>query len=238
MPYSQAKVRRVFYAVMPVFFQHFSWLPLRLFMDVFCRLEIRHRERVENYPGPVIFAMNHTSELDPVLLVSTLPFLSRHLPLYFVAREKSFYRKSQLRHFYGGRFFRMMGAYPAYPGLGDYEQALRHHIAAARAGHNICIFPVGKKHELTDAAAARGGVAYLAHVTGRPIVPVYFGGLAQRSAAQFFTFQSRLTITFGEPIFVTDVLAIDQPQPDHHEPYEQAAVAVMQHVAALAQSNT
>ena len=45
---------------------------------------------------------------------------------------------------YGGTFFRMMGAYQAYVGLKNYDQALRHHLEAIKDGYTVCIFPMGK----------------------------------------------------------------------------------------------
>ena len=103
--------------VTPSLFQHFSWGPLKLLMKIFCFLEIKGSENIENVKGNMIIASNHISELDPVLIVSCLPFFSKHIPFYFVSLLKKEYTNGWRKLLYGGNFFRLMGAYPAYLGL-------------------------------------------------------------------------------------------------------------------------
>src|SRR3989344_82892 len=147
---SDAHVRR-YPVIMPSFFQHLSWGPLRTAMRLFCSFEIKGIENVIGLKGGVIIASNHISELDPLLISACLPFFSKHLPLFYVSREKSFYKKSW-RSFllYGGTFFRMMGAYPAYTGLNDYRQALRHHIVLIQGIENFSFAAfLSRKRKLT-----------------------------------------------------------------------------------------
>ncbi len=220
---------------MPTILQHFAWIPLRLFMIIFCSVKIRGVKNIEAIESNVIIAINHSSELDPLLVVAALPYFSRHLPLIFVSREKSFYTKSSLAFIYGGTFFSMMGAYPAYVGLNDYQQALRHHLKALDEGKNICIFPVGKKHSLTDLANAKGGVSYLAQSSKLPIVPIFIDGLAKRTTRDYLTRKCKLTITVGQPVYAKGIFnkTSRTKVTSGRNIYEQAAVVLMEKIVAL-----
>ncbi len=100
----------------PSFFQHLIWLPLRLFMFVCCSADIKGARNLHKVPGNVIFASNHVSELDPLLIVAGLPFFSDKLPIIYDVMETKAYREnwSSWRKFlYGGTFFRIIGGYEA-----------------------------------------------------------------------------------------------------------------------------
>jgi len=220
---------------MPSFLQHLAWWPMRFVLRVFCSLRIQGIENIESLKTNLIIASNHTSELDPLLIVACLPFFSCHLPLYFVSREKSFYKNSRRSFMYGGRFFKMMGAYPAYVGLNNYELALRHHLEAIDRGGNVCIFPVGKKHLSSEVIKAKGGVSYMAIKTGLPIIPVMIQGIEKLTFASFISGKRKLTITFGEPLYVKDIFKnLDKKTTDlDKKDYENAAAVLMRKVAQL-----
>lgn len=221
---------------MPSFLQHLAWGPLRLSMRIFCSLEIKGIENINCLKRNAIIASNHISELDPLLIVACLPFLSRHMPLFFVSREKDFYG-SGWRHFvYGGRFFRLMGAYPAYVGLKNYEQALRHHLRLIHEKKDIVIFPMGKIALRGEPAEAKGGATFLARQTKLPIVPVLIQGIEHISISDFLLRKRKLTITFGKPLNVEDVFQdIDNSViEDERNDYEKATSVLMEKVAQLA----
>lgn len=221
--------------IMPSFLQHLAWGPLRLSISFFCSLKIKGIENIENLKGNVIIASNHTCELDPLLIVACLPFFSHHLPLYFVSREKSFYQKKWRSFIYGGTFFRMMGAYQAYVGLKNYEQALRHHLDAIQKGNNICIFPMGKIYPLDEPAKAKGGVSFLAQKTQLPIIPVLIQGIEQFTFADFFSGKRKLTVTFGSPLYAKDIFldTYNAVTNDKRNEYEEAAAVLMEKIALL-----
>lgn len=189
----------------PSFLQHFAWMPLRIFGKVFCSFEIKGLENVKRVEGNVIIASNHRSELDPLMIVAALPYFSNLLPLTFVSRSKEFYKNNPRSFLYGGTFFRLMGAYPAYAGNRDYEKSLTHHINRINSGNSVCIFPVGKKHSWQDLDKARGGVGYLALKTGLPIVPVKIEGIGGFSIKEYLTRKSKLTITFGKALYAQEI---------------------------------
>jgi len=223
--------------ITPGILQRLAWVPLRAFLIVFCSLEVRGIENVKSLRGNMIIASNHTSELDPLLIVACLPFFSRHLPLFFASREKEFYVNLGKRRFlYGGTFFRMMGAYQAYVGLRNYEQALRHHLGFARGGKNVCIFPVGKRTIRGQIPEAKGGVSFLARETKLPIMPIHIRGVEKLTLRDCLMGKRKITVVFGKPLSATDIfvnsefVALNNERND----YAKAANTLMEKIARLA----
>ncbi len=227
--------KKKYHRVLPSFFQHLAWIPLRVSMRFFCSLEIRGVENVKELNSNMIFASNHTSELDPLLIVACLPFFSKHLPLYFVSREKSFYKNRLGTLFYGGTFFRMMGAYPAFVGLHNYKHALTHHLKLIQEGKNIVIFPMGKIYLQNTPAKPRGGATFLARRTQLPIIPVSIRGIEQFTLADFLHKKRKLIVTFGKPIYSKDLfqgidnVVVDEERND----YEKASSLLMEKILKL-----
>lgn len=210
-----------------------AWAPLRALFSYSIALEVRGLEHIEHVRTPVILAGNHTNELDPLIIVSSIPFFSRHLPLVFVSREKSFYASlGWQRHFYGGIFFKCMGAFQAYVGLHDYEKALVHHREALRAKKNVCIFPLGKRHLDTDLRTARGGVTYLAHTTNLPILPVRITGIEGMTFGYFVRRKRKVRVTFGRPVYYAELAKRESDTVERNE-YEIAAMHLMEIIVKL-----
>src|SRR3989344_1929085 len=191
----------------PFITQRLAWLPLRALFSLFGSLSVTGCENATSLKGPVIMASNHISELDPLLIVAALPFYSRHLPLYYVSREKGFYKPNWRSAVYGGNFFKMMGAYPAYTGLNDYERALRHHVTLLKQGSSIGIFPMGGIQPHGTPLMAKGGVAYLAHAHQVPIVPVRIDGAENITLSDFLLRKRKLRVTFGNPMYPNELFA-------------------------------
>jgi 1-acyl-sn-glycerol-3-phosphate acyltransferase len=217
--------------------QRAAWLPLRVLFSIFFRMECRGVENVKNLKTNAIFASNHANELDPLIIVSCLPFFSRHLPLVFVSREKDFYEKLGWRgKIYGGLFFKLMAALQVYTGINGYEKALKHHTQALKYGRNVCIFPMGKKHLDEDIHQTKGGVSYLAAASGLPIVPVRITGIEYMKDGDFLRRRRKLQLTFGEPVYFSELSGIDSSNPDK-DLCEKAAVSLMKKIVALDSNN-
>jgi len=219
----------------PSLLQHFAWIPLRIFGKLFCSFEIKGVNHLEKIKGNIILASNHNSELDPLMLVAALPYFSNILPLAFVSRSKDFYKQSPRGFLYGGKFFELMGAYPAYSGLNDYDKSLQHHLAAIRRGMSVCIFPVGKKHKLDDYENARGGVSYLALKTGLPIIPTKIEGLGGYKIKDYLRRRTKITISFGEALYANDIFnkSTNSKSTESHKECEKAAVNLMGKIERL-----
>lgn len=131
---------------------------------------VRGDEHLRHVAGPVIFAANHASHLDTPLLLTTLPARFRHRIVVAAAADYFFDRrwKSVLWSF-------SLAAIPIERSRVDRRSA----DAAAgllEDGWSLVIFPEGGRSPDGWAQPFRGGAAYLARRTGRPVVPVHVHG--------------------------------------------------------------
>ena len=130
---------------------------------------LEHLARVE---GPVIFAANHASHIDTPLLLTTLPVGFRHRTIVAAASDYFYDRtwKAALWSF-------ALAAIPI-----ERSKVNRRSADTAaellQEGWNLVIFPEGGRSPDGWTQPFRGGAAYLARRTGRPVVPVYLHGAA------------------------------------------------------------
>ena len=131
---------------------------------------VRGLEHLQHLDGPVIFAANHASHIDTPLLLTTLPVELRHRTVVAAASDYFFDRtwKSVLWSF-------ALAAIPI-----ERSRVNRRSADTAAAviedGWNLVIFPEGGRSPDGWTQPFRGGAAYLARRTGRPVVPVYLHG--------------------------------------------------------------
>lgn len=225
--------------ILPEFFQRLVWIPLRLLMIVCFSLEIKGIENVKNLKGNMIIASNHLSEFDPLLIVSTLPFFSRNIPIIYVSRQKSFYTSDDWAKWkqilYGGIFFEMIGAYPSYKGLKNYKLALPHHLEVIKNKKNVAIFPYGGIVRSQKKPRVGGGISFLAYETKLPILPLKISGTEHITLQNIFSGKKKITFTFGNPLYAKNIfknhkkITLNGKQND----YISAAEVIMKKIESL-----
>jgi 1-acyl-sn-glycerol-3-phosphate acyltransferase len=140
--------------------------------------------------GPVILAANHIGVLDGPALIA----FTRRLTFALVKREA----------FTGalGRFLSYVGQISLNRREID-PQAIRRAIQVLRADKVLAVFPEGSRTG-GEVAWARRGAAYLAMVTGAPIVPVAILGTREpgRSKNQVPGLRKSIHLVYGEPFTV------------------------------------
>ena len=229
-----------FYIFSARLFQVVAWPPTRFLLWFLGRLEVRGLENLGKLPKgkAVIFASNHSAEIDPFIPPASLPFMSRFVPLYYTIREKSFYDESGfLQIFYGGFLFKFIGGQYVYAGLKDYEKSLANHIELLRQNRNLFIFPEGGINRKGNGVReAKGGVAYLAEKMNSPIVPIGISGMYGMSFADFFMRKRKIRVTFGAPIFQDELKsAVVRGEVGDIAVYKKEAQYVMDKIAGMIQ---
>lgn len=223
------------YFILPVLCQKIIWIPTRVALILFGRLTIKGRQNLVGITGPVIFAVNHSSEIDPFMVPASLPFFSRFSPLFYAVRDKSFYVNVGWRkHLFNDWFIKMWGGYSAIVGLRDYEKSLEDHIAILRDGGSFCVFPEGGITKDGKLRPAKGGISFLAHSAPSTIVPVSISGVYNMSPLDFFLRKRRIVIHFGEPIKSEELYSkIGQPHVSGQSVWKAEADYIMRKVGEL-----
>lgn len=218
-------------ALAPFFLQQLVWIPTRLALLFFVRLKVKGMEHVQCLHAPAIFASNHASELDPILLPAALPFFSRFAPIFYVSREKGFYQNTLLKRLlYGGFFFKCWGAYPANVGLKDYRRSLSTHLDLLQKGGSVLIFPEGKTNISGHPGEAKAGVIFLSSTTGLPILPIALSGVGDITWERFFLRKHSVTLSFLEPINPSSSFPKETPLNEHKEQARTLMVSIYKEV--------
>jgi 1-acyl-sn-glycerol-3-phosphate acyltransferase len=165
-------------------------------LHVYFRLRRIGREHIPA-DGPVIFASNHRSFLDPFVIGT----LTRR-PVYYMAKKELFERRLQ------GWFLNRLGAFPVDRGAADAD-AMSTAREILERGECVVIFPEGTRVRPGPLGEPRRGVGRLALETGAPVVPVaVIGTEAVRRGWRIRP--HRITIRAGRPLTYPRV---EQPTP-------------------------
>lgn len=128
------------------------------------RFRVTGRSNVP-YRGPVIFACNHLSDLDPPLIGSAARY-----PLCYLAK-RDLWSIGWL-----GKLLSFMGCIAVDPGSPD-RGALKACRAMLDAGESVVIFPEGRISPSSELQALLPGTVSLALGAGVPIVPIGIWGV-------------------------------------------------------------
>ena len=158
--------------------------------------QLRGEEGLVGLEAPVIFAANHASHIDTPLLLACLPLRFRHRTVVAAAADYFFDRRWK-----ADAFSFLLGAIPI-------ERTKVNRRSADLAAElladdwNLVIFPEGGRSPDGWAQEFRGGAAYLASRTGRPVVPVHLDGTRHILPKGGGTLRrTRTTVTFGTPLW-------------------------------------
>ena len=141
--------------------------------------------------GGCILAANHIGLLDGPLLTVVGP-----RPVHFLTKKEMFEGRT-------GTFLRVFGQIPLSRTAFD-ATAVKDCLRVLRDGGVVGIFPEGRRGD-GELHTFHGGVAYLAMVTGAPIVPVAVFGTREPGGHTDSVppAGSRLDVVYGEPLLVS-----------------------------------
>lgn len=143
---------------------------------------------LENVPsgGPLILATNHIHFLDAPAVMVAMPW-----------QVSIFSARKWARHPLG-LLLRAIGASFINRGKVD-RRALRMALGVLEDGGIFGIAPEGTRSPTYQLQAARGGVAYLAHRSGAPILPVAVTGVERILPSLLRLRRARVRVTVGRP---------------------------------------
>jgi 1-acyl-sn-glycerol-3-phosphate acyltransferase len=187
---------------------------------------IRLEGAVDEIPrkGPVIVASNHSSNLDAVVLGSTLmPKLDRRLQ--WLGKKELFAWPVV------GWIARNGGVHAVDRGGADIE-AFRLAQRILAEGHALFVFPEGTRTHDGALGEGRDGVAALALRSGAPIVPIGISGSYERwpRGQKLPHPGGRVTVRVGSPFRLADVMP---PDVDRRAAKSIATDIIMRRIAAL-----
>lgn len=192
---------------------HFRW---------FGRWAIRRRYRVrlhgvENVPatGGVLFASNHIGVIDGPMLAIFAP-----RPVHALTKDDMFSGAA-------GVFFRGVGQIPL-DRFGADPDAIKTCVKVLRDGHAVGVYPEGTRGP-GDYEVFHHGAAYLAMVTGAPVVPVAMFGSREPGGSRNSLPRRGATIdmVFG-PVFTTEQV----PWPRTREHVDAVSALLRKHLLA------
>ena len=150
------------------------------------RLRVTGRENLPK-DGSVLLCANHSSNWDPVFLVSAIP-TSRSVR--YMAKEELF-KVPGLK-----QLMTAAGTYPVGRGQGD-RQALKRTIELLKTDETVGIFPEGTRSAPGEFTAAQPGVGFFALRSPAQIVPVAIIG-------NYRPFKP-MRVVIGKPVDIEDL---------------------------------
>jgi 1-acyl-sn-glycerol-3-phosphate acyltransferase len=139
--------------------------------------------------GPVVFAANHQSYLDPVAVGM---FTRREL--HYMARDSLFRNRAF------ARLIRTFNAFPVKRGTADVA-AIKQSLRLLRDGKAILLFPEGTRTSDGAVLPMQPGAMAIARRSRAPIVPVAIDGMFEAwPRSRRFPRWKRILVAYGEPI--------------------------------------
>ncbi|MBQ9374873.1 MAG: (d)CMP kinase [Ruminococcus sp.] len=142
-------------------------------------------EGKENIPkdGSNIFASNHRSYTDPVLIA-----MPTRVPCSYMAKDELFHQ-----NVFFTLLIKAFGAFPVTRGKGD-TAAIDLSMEKLNKGRNLVIFPEGTRSKDGKVGKGKTGVALIAALAQVPVIPV---GISFEGKLKF---RRKIVVRFGKPI--------------------------------------
>ncbi len=187
-----------------------SYFIIKLFSAVLFPFKIVGRENIPSQGG-FIFASNHLSYLDPVIVGLCVWRRINYMAKASLFKNKMF-----------AWFLRRVGVFPVHRGKPDIG-ALREAMRRLKKGSPLLLFPQGTRLEQGKVPQAHSGVGFLIAKSRVPVVPVYIQGSGQvlPPGAKWFK-RHPIRVIIGPPLRLSEVSS-----------YEAASRQVMEAILSL-----
>ena len=194
-----------------------GWSLFLIFFKCYLGFKVVGRENIPKI-GNFIFASNHVSYFDPILLGTSI-----HRSLNYMARETLFNKPCF------GWIMRKMHAFPVKRGEGDYA-AIKESLRILGSGKPLVIFPEGTRSKDRNLRHAKPGIGFLAARSGVPVIPAYIEGSFDALPRNLKTLsRHQVKVYIGKPI------KFDEKYPDKKDRaiYQKMSDEIMENIAGL-----
>ncbi len=224
------------YAVIPFVVQTLFWPFVAPLFYIFGRLTVVNYALLKSLKEPVIIVANHPNQIDPFVIRAALPWISRRSPMFWLSRDRKTYGWTGWRKYiFTDAAFLAVGAPVAPSGLKDYSKSLKTHVRVVYDGYDFNFFPqAGAERFLGNEAPIHGGVAYLTHATGAPIIVTAILGTKGLTIPRMLMRKHTIKVIFGEMVSA-DSLNLMMDSEVTVDEYKDAARIIMSKVHDLKQ---
>jgi len=173
-----------------------SWLTIRPLILIIFKPKFYNLEIFKKISPPIIFASTHKSFLDPWIISSVFPFMSRFFPIIWLADQKYF--KMPIV----GTIIKIYGALKVSRKQG-LEKSLKEPLYYLKDKKvNIGIFPEGKiVFDENKIELFKRGVGYLMVNSKTFVIPIALRLEKRFNYLDLFTMKNRAYIFFGRPYY-------------------------------------
>ena len=140
------------------------------FLPLVCSMEARGVENLKDLSGPALFSANHTSHLDTLVILKTLP--ARYRWRLAVAAAADYWFANPLL---GNLLALPINGFPM-ARRGNVRPSMEHTVDVIDRGWSVLIYPEGTRSLSGEMAPFKAGVGLLAVELGVPVVPIHLLG--------------------------------------------------------------
>ncbi|MCX7835679.1 MAG: 1-acyl-sn-glycerol-3-phosphate acyltransferase [bacterium] len=201
-----------------------------LFMYIFQRTRVFHRERMKQMKEGAVIVPNHVSMLDDFFLGGPILGLKgvlnyKHFP-YHAPEEKNFFKGKILSY-----FMRKLKCVPLTRGAGFTQPGMLRLIELAEEGNILWIYPEGGRTRTGDIQRGKAGVGLILYRSRSQAIPVYHHGLQNilPIGKQIPRLFRKVDIIVGNPVPLDDLFEL----PDEPRTWQAIADRIIEHIKAL-----
>jgi long-chain acyl-CoA synthetase len=193
--------------IRPMFYELVIWPITR----ILCWANVRGRDNLSKISGPVLFASNHVTYVDPALVMAAMPRrFRRRLAIAMDGERLRAYLHppvgtgpiKRIRWFF--TYWLVVTFFNAFPlpKLSGFRKSFDFAGEAMDRGYNVLIFPEGELTKDGSIQPFKSGIGLLTDGLEVPVVPVAITGLYELRAAgqRGWAPPGSVTITFGVPL--------------------------------------
>lgn len=194
-----------------------GWLFFKVFLKTYMGFKVIGRSNVPN-KGAFIFASNHQSYFDPIILGTSI-----YRSLNYLAKDDLF------RNPVASWALHTVQSIPVRREEGDLR-AIKDSIRVLSCGKPLVIFPEGSRSKDGFLQKAKPGIGFIAAKTRVPVIPAYIEGSFEAMPRGINTLKRRpVTVYIGNPVYFD----WDRYDRNGKEAYQALSDDIMRRIAEL-----